>query len=961
MTDSMTSCPTTEQLQALLDESLPPDQHAPLQNHLDGCAVCQHVLETLVAGSESWDAAVSYLQGDSPVPIEPILSEAVRRIKEDDFADRPTTGPTRPLDFLQPSDQPGSLGRLGVYEVSEVVGQGGMGIVVKAFDPTLHRVVAVKVLAPYLAHNPQARKRFVREAQAIAAVSHDHVITIHAIDESVEQPKIVMQFIAGQSLQQKLDTEGSLDLKEILRIGMQTAAGLAAAHAQGLVHRDVKPSNILLENGVQRVKLTDFGLARAVDDASLTHSGVIAGTPQYMAPEQANGDAVDYRADLFSLGSVIYAMCVGHSPFRASTTMGVLKRVCHDPPRPIQEINPDIPGWLCDIVMKLLAKSPADRFQSAKQVAASLEKWLAHVQQPTVVPQPGATAPPPVTNPMVEPIESPNAFLDRSLNARTIFFQSISFRLLLFLWLSGMAVTIAANIVTGKPSRMEFQELLLVSGLMGLIVAIWGALLVSVVRFFWANAIIVRQWIRGTAFAAPSTTGNPPATITPKTYSLPPESLAVLVGIGTLLITANVFIGAIVAIVVWRVSVHRTGKTGAESISKAASFANGARSRFLGLFSSMGETLAQNPERTSRIIVNAWRVACAIDLLWGLMLVVDACGPWLILFAIVFTVISFVTASLIHARQKLDTVIWASYLGLLPLSIGAVVRVPLSVATLFWVYRPEVKASFADLPWRETRIGRMLGHSAIRKFLHGVGTLTMLTIWSLFCLILTVIVVVLYVVYGPSTYSIEDKSAANVTIQGHVIRIVARGSGSATGLLLPDSTYRPDTVEVYSQRRSFAQILLGTSQIVMNRATRDLAEADLADVLHAATGIPQPEQAANLYRVMKQLQMPLPAEVHANGTSPSVAQRMQAVIWEMNDHVGGPHRTLEGYSTVAELLDPTLFQITRAANRSDVSHTCKPVMWLVLSLGGGLLFLWLVGIIWIVVKRRNRQPAVSGA
>lgn len=959
MTDSMTSCPTAEQLQALLDESLPPDQQAFLQNHLDGCAACQHVLETLVAGSESWDAAVGHLRGESPAPIEPVLSEAVRRIKEDDFADRPTTGPTRPLDFLQPSDQPGSLGRLGVYEVSEVVGQGGMGIVVKAFDPTLHRVVAVKVLAPYLAHNPLARKRFVREAQAIAAVSHDHVITIHAIDESVEQPKIVMQFIAGQSLQQKLDAEGSLDLKEILRIGMQTAAGLAAAHAQGLVHRDVKPSNILLENGVQRVKLTDFGLARAVDDASLTHSGVIAGTPQYMAPEQANGDAVDYRADLFSLGSVIYAMCVGHSPFRASTTMGVLKRVCHDPPRPIQEINPDIPGWLCDIVMKLLAKSPADRIQSAKQVAALLEKWLAHVQQPTVVPQPGATAPPTASNPVVEPIKSTTLRPDRSLNARTIFFQSISFRLLLFLWLVGMAGTIAANISTAKPYRMDFQELLLVSGLMGLIVAFWGALLVSVGRFFWANALILRQWIQGTAFNVPPTE-KPSATTTPKMHRLPPESVAVLAGIGTLLISANVLIAAVVAIVVWRISVHRAGEIGAGSVSKAVGVANGARSRLQGYYRSVGESLEQHPERTSWIVVNAWRVAGAIDLLWALILMADRFGPWWILFAVVFTVISFVTASLIHARQKLDTVIWASYLGLLPLCIGAVVRVPLSVATLFWVYRPDVKASFAELPWKETRLGRLLGHSAIRKFLHGVGTLTLLTIWSLFCLTLTVIVVVLYVLYGPSTYSIEDKSAANVTIQGHVIRIVARGSGSATGLLLPDSTYRPDTVEVYSQRRSYSQILLEPSQIVMNRATRDLTEGDLAELLHAATGIPQPEQAANLYRVIKQLQMPLPAEVHSNGASPSVAQRMQAVIWEMNDHVGGPHRTLEGYSTVAELLDPTLFQITRAANRSDVSHTCKPVTWLALSMGGGLLLVWLVGFGGIVVNRRRRKSSVPG-
>ena len=165
-------------------------------------------------------------------------------------------------------------------------------------------------------------------------------------------------------------------------------AGLAAAHAQGLVHRDVKPANILLADGVERVKLTDFGLARAADDASLTKTGVIAGTPQYMSPEQARGEAVDQRSDLFSLGSVLYAMCTGRAPFRAETSYGVLRRITDDEPRPIREINPDIPEWLCRIVAKLMSKQPDDRFQSAREVAGLLEACLAHVQQPTVVPLP---------------------------------------------------------------------------------------------------------------------------------------------------------------------------------------------------------------------------------------------------------------------------------------------------------------------------------------------------------------------------------------------------------------------------------------------------------------------------------------------------------------------------------------------------------------------------------------------
>src|SRR5262249_3876770 len=152
--------------------------------------------------------------------------------------------------------------------------------------------------------------------------------------------------------------------------------------------RDIKPANILLENDVERVRITDFGLARAIDDASQTQSGFIAGTPQFMAPEQARGEPIDARADLFSLGTVMYAMCTGHSPFRADTTLAVLRRVCDDTPRTIREINADIPQWLSDIIEGLLEKFPANRPQSAENLAKLLEEWLAHHQQPTVVPRP---------------------------------------------------------------------------------------------------------------------------------------------------------------------------------------------------------------------------------------------------------------------------------------------------------------------------------------------------------------------------------------------------------------------------------------------------------------------------------------------------------------------------------------------------------------------------------------------
>lgn len=172
------------------------------------------------------------------------------------------------------------FGRLGEYEMLEVIGRGGTGLVLKGYQKELNRYVAVKVLAPHLALSAAARKRFAREAQATAVIVHPHVMAIHAVAANAKLPYLVMPFVACESLPQRLDRQGPLDIKDILRIGLQAASGLAAAHAQRLVRRDVKPANILLETSVERVMLTDFGLARAVDDATLTRTGIIAGTPQ---------------------------------------------------------------------------------------------------------------------------------------------------------------------------------------------------------------------------------------------------------------------------------------------------------------------------------------------------------------------------------------------------------------------------------------------------------------------------------------------------------------------------------------------------------------------------------------------------------------------------------------------------------------------------------------------------------
>ncbi len=307
------------------------------------------------------------------------------------------------LDFLQPSTRPAALGRLGHYEVLEVLGRGGFGIVFRAFDESLQRVVAIKVLAPEMAATSPARKRFVREARASAMVQHDNIVQVFAVEEE-PLPHLVMEFVPGETLQQRLDRNGPLEVAEVVRLGRQIAEGLGAAHDKGLIHRDVKPANILIEvpspptslpqgergektvptprprgerGACGHVKITDFGLARAADDASMSQSGMIAGTPMYMAPEQASADELDHRADLFSLGSVLYTMCSGRPPFRAPSTLAVLKRVAEDTPRPIREIIPEVPQWLCDLIARLHAKKPEDRIATAREVADLLDRGLA--------------------------------------------------------------------------------------------------------------------------------------------------------------------------------------------------------------------------------------------------------------------------------------------------------------------------------------------------------------------------------------------------------------------------------------------------------------------------------------------------------------------------------------------------------------------------------------------------------
>jgi WD40 repeat protein len=294
--------------------------------------------------------------------------------------------------FLAPPQADDELGRLGGFRILKILGHGGMGVVYRAEDVQLRRPVALKAMLPGLGARAKARERFLREARAAASLKHDHIVTIHQVGEERGAPFLAMEFLEGEPLDQRLKRQGKLELAEALRIGRETALGLAAAHARGLIHRDIKPANLWLEAETGRVKILDFGLARAAgDDAHLTQTGAIVGTPAYMAPEQAQGKPGDGRCDLFSLGCVLYRLSTGHLPFKGTDTISTLMAVASDTPRPPRQLNPEVPAALEGLILKLLAKEPEDRPASARDVAKALQALTGPL--PAVPrPKPEATA-----------------------------------------------------------------------------------------------------------------------------------------------------------------------------------------------------------------------------------------------------------------------------------------------------------------------------------------------------------------------------------------------------------------------------------------------------------------------------------------------------------------------------------------------------------------------------------------
>lgn len=402
------ACPGPEALKQFLLGQSSASSIDQVATHIERCVPCQAVLRSLPAE----DTLVDAVRAQETLPEGP-EQDSVRRLvarvrsllpavsrhdaseqevskhdqtvgshtppvqssKDDTIGIAPSKGDATEDEGFAPAEEPDEIGRLAGYRVLKVLGVGGMGKVFLAEDVHLRRKVAVKVMKPELARNSKAKERFLKEARLAAQIEHDHIVHIYQVGEDRGIPFLAMQLLNGLSLEEMLERKGALKIQQILRIGMQIAEGLEAAHDQELIHRDIKPANIWIETtGGGRVKILDFGLARStVEDISLTQSGAILGTPAYMAPEQARGEQLDQRCDLYSLGCVLYRLATGELPIHGKDTMAMLMALALHDPKPPRQLRDDLPESFCELVMALLAKNRDNRPQNAREVITALK------------------------------------------------------------------------------------------------------------------------------------------------------------------------------------------------------------------------------------------------------------------------------------------------------------------------------------------------------------------------------------------------------------------------------------------------------------------------------------------------------------------------------------------------------------------------------------------------------------
>ena len=374
-------CPPERSLRKALEDGAAED--AALLLHIEACATCRELLERLAWGG-AWVPDPTALSGAETVPpsVWKVIEESGASGGEADPAALAASA-NHVLGRLAPPGSTEALGRLGRYEVFSVIGTGGMGVVLGARDPALDRTVAVKVLSPLFAANERAKQRFAREARAAAAIRHQNVVTVYNVGEENGLLYLVMDLVRGESVEDRLRRSGPFTVAQVRRLAVEVARGLAAAHECGVLHRDIKPGNILLEADSDQAMIVDFGVARCVDDPAITGAGECIGTPQYMAPEQCLGREVDVRADLFSLGCVLYATAAGVSPFAADGAVAVIRNVCDAEPRPLAELRPDIPRSLVDAIHRLLEKDPPARFATAHEVAAVFDVGILQAAAPS--------------------------------------------------------------------------------------------------------------------------------------------------------------------------------------------------------------------------------------------------------------------------------------------------------------------------------------------------------------------------------------------------------------------------------------------------------------------------------------------------------------------------------------------------------------------------------------------------